>query len=342
MAVFFAAIECCRAVVSWHRRGMTRWLDRFRHRAAALALAFPLAVPLLLAAGRAAAAACPPPLPTATAAQAQAGERDRGMLWRATRDGRSSYLFGTLHVGKPHWRKLGPLTGAALRATDVLALEVDPNDPALLQAMADTRPPQPLPDELQLRLSKAFERACLSTDALATLHPVLQATTLTVMEARWLGMDSSYAMEQVLSAQVRTLGRRVVALESAVEQIQALVPADEAEARTVLDQSLQQLEDRSALRVLERLAVAWERGDIAALEDYGSWCECADNEVDRAFLRKLNDDRNPPLADGIESQHRQGRKVFAAVGALHMTGPQALPLLLAQRGFKVERVVFKR
>ena len=283
---------------------------------------------------------CPPALPTEP--DSSAVPRDRGVLWRATRDGRTLYLFGTLHVGKPNWRKLGPITSAALRASDVLALEVDPSDPALLKAMADIRPPQPLPDELQARLTRAFERACLASEALATLHPVLQATTLTVMEARWLGMDSSYAMEQVLSAQVRALGRRVVALESAATQIQALVPDDEAEARTLLDQSLQQLEDRSARRVLERLAAAWDKGDLAGLEDFENWCECAANETDRAFLRKLNDERNPPLADGIESQHRQGRRVFAAVGALHMTGPQSLPLLLAQRGFKVERVAFRR
>jgi len=283
---------------------------------------------------------CPPALPTQPDTGAPA--KDRGMLWRATRDGRTVYLFGTLHVGKPNWRRLGPLTSAALRASDVLALEIDPNDPALLQAMADTRPPQPLPEALQQRLTRAFERACLATEALATLHPVLQATTLTVMEARWLGMDSSYAMEQVLSAQVRAQGRRVVALESVVTQINALVPEDEAEARVLLDHSLLQLEDRSARRVLDKLAAAWEKGDVAALEDYAHWCECAADEADRASLRKLNDERNGPLADRIEGHHQQGKRVFAAVGALHMTGPQALPLLLAQRGFKVERVVFKR
>ena len=284
--------------------------------------------------------ACPPALPTQP--ESATAPRDRGVLWRATRDGRTVYLFGTLHVGKPNWRKLGPLTSAALRASDVLALEVDPSDPALIKAMADSRPPQPLPDELQARLTRAFERACLSTDALATLHPVLQATTLTVMEARWLGMDSSYAMEQVLAAQVRALGRRVVALESVATQIQALVPDDEAEARVLLDQSLLQLEDQSARRVLDRLATVWEQGDLAGLEDFESWCECAASEADRASMRKLNDDRNAPLADGIETQHRLGKRVFAAVGALHMTGPQSLPLLLAQRGFKVERVAFRR
>ncbi|HYN59292.1 MAG TPA: TraB/GumN family protein, partial [Rubrivivax sp.] len=79
---------------------------------------------------------------------------------------------------------------------------------------------------------------------------------------------------------------------------------------------------------------------LATLERYASWCECADSEDQRALLRRLNDDRNAHLADGIDALHAQGHRVFAAVGALHMTGPQALPRLLAQRGYSVQRVPF--
>ena len=297
----------------------------------------------LLAAASLAAAAqpakCPPPLP-ATAATAPA--RDVGMLWRATKDGRSSYLFGTLHVGKPAWRRFGPQVSAALRASDIVALEIDPSDPELLRLMAELRPPQELPAALQQRLMRAFERACVAAESLATLHPVLQATTLTVLEARWFGLDPGHALEQALTAQARALGRRVISLETAAQQTAALVPDDEAEARSLLDQSLQQLEDQSARRVLRRLTSAWEQGDLATLEDYAKWCECVATEADHSFLRQLNDARNPGLADGIEAQHRQGKRVFAAVGALHMTGPQSLPALMAQRGFRVERVPFAR
>ena len=260
----------------------------------------------LLAAASLAAAAqpakCPPPLP-ATAATAPA--RDVGMLWRATKDGRSSYLFGTLHVGKPAWRRFGPQVSAALRASDIVALEIDPSDPELLRLMAELRPPQELPAALQQRLMRAFERACVAAESLATLHPVLQATTLTVLEARWFGLDPGHALEQALTAQARALGRRVISLETAAQQTAALVPDDEAEARSLLDQSLQQLEDQSARRVLRRLTSAWEQGDLATLEDYAKWCECVATEADHSFLRQLNDARNPGLADGIEAQHRQ-------------------------------------
>jgi uncharacterized protein YbaP (TraB family) len=283
------------------------------------------------------AATCPPPLANATDT---AAPRDRGLLWKATRNGRVLYLYGTLHVGKPQWKRLGPATAAALKASDTLALEVDPNDPDVLKAMNEIRHPREVPAELQQRLSKAFERACMASEALATLHPVLQATTLTMMEARWLGMDAGYATEQVLIGAVKPT-RKLVALESALQQLQALVPAEDAEANSALDQSLQQLEDQTARRVLARLAVAWEEGNLAVLEAYDQWCECADSEADRAFLRKMIDERNTGLAAGIAAQHKAGKRVFAAVGALHMTGPVSLPKLLEQSGFKVERVPFR-
>jgi uncharacterized protein YbaP (TraB family) len=121
-----------------------------------------------------------------------------------------------------------------------------------------------------------------------------------------------------------------------------LLPSDPAEALNTLADSLTQLEDRSGRRVLARLARAWEWGDLHALSTYEAWCECATTDDERAFMRRLNDERNPALADGIAAQHHTGLRVFAAVGALHMTGRAGLPLLLAQRGFRVERIAFGR
>ncbi|MGE8202818.1 MAG: TraB/GumN family protein, partial [Variovorax sp.] len=43
--------------------------------------------------------------------------------------------------------------------------------------------------------------------------------------------------------------------------------------------------------------------------------------------------------DGIERLHFGGKRVFAAVGALHMIGPQGLPALMAARGFTVTAVL---
>lgn len=301
-----------------------------------------LAAQLLVGAARAE-SACPPPLPTAAAVAARhEAARDRGLLWRVTRDGRSSWLYGTLHAGKPAWRRLGPRTAAALRASQLLALEIDPTDPALQQALSEIQPPQALPLPMQQRLAQAFDQACVAPETMVAVHPLLQAMMLTVLEGRWLGLDPGFSMERLLVAQARTDRRRVVSLETVAQQKEALVPVDSVAALQALDQTLTQLENQVARRVLMRLSRAWERGDLAALEDYEGWCECAATEGDKAFMRKLNDERNGPLADGIEALHARGQRVFAAVGALHMTGPQALPRLLRERGFRVVRVDFRR
>lgn len=263
---------------------------------------------------------------------------DRGPLWRISRNGHTSYLFGTVHVGKPAWQALGPLTSSALRGADTLALEIDPTDPAIIAALEDKTPPPPLPDALKKRLIVATERACVPLLALASLHPVLQATTLTVLEARWLGLDPNHSVEMLLVRRAKAARKRVVSLETAEQQKQVLVPTDAAEAVATIEQALDQLDSLASRRVLERLVRAWEAGDLATLERYEDWCECAASDDERAYLRRLNDERNGPLAERIAALHDRGRRLFVAVGVLHMTGPAALPRLLAERGFKVERV----
>jgi uncharacterized protein len=265
---------------------------------------------------------------------------DRGFLWRITRAGRHSYLYGTVHVGKPSWRGLGPVIEQALRATDTLALELDPTDPGLQTAIMETALPPPLGAQRLARLQSAIERACLSALAMVGLHPVLQIATLSVLESRWHGLMPEYAAEILLVTRARRMGQRVVAMETAQLQKTALIPNDPAHVLALVDEGLQQVESEVTRRVLGRLVAAWESGDLAALESYPQWCECADSAADRAQMQRLNAGRNPGLARRIEQLHRQGRRVFAAVGALHMTGPSALPRLMAARGFQVERVPF--
>lgn len=290
------------------------------------------------------AAACPPQAqaPTAAEMQAAAGRaRDRGLLWRITRDGRSSYLYGSIHLGKLDWAFPGPQVRAALTAADTVALEIDVGDPQVLARLKlpSDRVAPTLAPALRERLGRQSDAACLPRDALAALHPVMQAITLTVLAARAQGLDPGYAQEFILSGFARAGQRRVVSLESPELQMAALIPREAVAAERMVEQMLEQLEQGSAVRVMTRLADAWERGDLAEIGNYEGWCNCVASADDLAQMRRLNDDRNPALADGIETLHRDGRVVFAAVGSLHMTGAKGLPLLMQQRGFTVERVV---
>jgi uncharacterized protein len=291
-------------------------------------------------------AACPPPPQLPSAAQieaAQRGARDRGFLWRITKDGRSSYLFGTLHLGKLDWAFPGPRLRDVLAAVDTLAVEVDLTDPAVARMMsgaaASPASAPALPEATRQRLRRQFAAACIPEQALAALHPMLQAITLSVLAGRWEGLDAGYAQEITLGMQARSRALPIVALESASAQLELLLPRHPEELERLLGQTLDQLEQGRVRPVLRRLAAVWEGSRLAELERYEQWCDCADTPEDRAFLERLNDARNPPMAERIDALHRGGKRLLVAVGALHMTGPQALPRLLEARGYRVERLL---
>lgn len=295
---------------------------------------------LVSAAALQARADCPPQprQPTAEQARLWADKaQDRGLLWRITRDGHSSYLFGSLHVGRSDWAYPGPALRAAWAETDVLAVELDPADvgPALAAASSAGAP---LPASLNAQLQAQARSACLPPGALASLPAMLQVSTLMLLEARRDGLDASFGQDLMLIQWARREQRPVQSLESVQEQLDALEPA-EGEAQALIESGLQELRQGRVRAPMRRLVATWARGDLAGLANYSSWCGCADTPTERAWLRRVNDDRNQHLAERIDGLHRAGQRLLVAVGALHMSGPDALPRLMAARGFEVQALL---
>ncbi|RYY62746.1 MAG: TraB/GumN family protein [Comamonadaceae bacterium] len=304
---------------------------------------------LCLLAGAAIAQAPPqpckvPPPPSSEEIQA-ASKRpaDRGFLWRIEKDDRASWLYGTMHVGTPDGYFVGSKVRGALRQSDTLALELDLADPDTAAVFTEAVPPallaRLLTPERQRRLDRQVAAACLPPGVFARVRPVLQVTTLAGLALRQQGLRFEFGSEHFLGAYARSNKKPLVALETARGQLQALIGDDEAEETRGVDEALDQLESGHALEVAARLAAAWARSDWAELDNYRAWCDCVKTPADERALRRLLDDRNPGLANGIAALHDKGQRVFAAVGALHMVGAQGLPTLLAARGFTVARVL---
>jgi len=303
----------------------------------------------LLGAGAqpAATASCPPtaqPLSDEQLAAGMRAARDRGFLWRITRDGHSSYLYGTLHIARLQWMFPGPQTVQALAAADTVALELDLLDPDIGQRLAASMradPAMQLPEPLAARLRAQVEAACLAQPLMARLDPTVQLAALTTLAARWEGLDPTFAIDTFLAGRGRALGKIVVSLESPEQQI-ALLKGDPATSLAALDHGLAQLEGGTVRPMLVRISQVWDEGREDELSRYEAWCECVDTEADRAALKRLLDDRNPALAERIDALHAAGNRVFAAVGSLHMVGPIGLPQLMSGRGYAVQRLDLAR
>lgn len=309
----------------------------------------PVAVALLslLAAGAAlaqAAPACPPPPLRAEDLRAamKAPPRDRGLLWRVEKDDRTSWLYGTLHVLRPDWAVPGPRVRSALLESDAVALELDPGDPEVVRAFRQPADPQRrerVLAGLHARMDRAAARACVNAAELAAFAPVLQLMTVSLAEARREGLFPEIAADTVLWGLARRSGKRVVGLETAQMQLQALTPAREEDERTLVERGLQEMESGAGPEVLQRLAKAWAAGDEAQLADYDHWCHCEESEAEKRFGRRVIEERNDAMAARLAALQGEG-SFFAAVGVLHLAGPHSLVDLLRARGFRVERVAF--
>jgi uncharacterized protein YbaP (TraB family) len=303
-----------------------------------------LLVPALVVHAKSDATACPPaatPIGPADAEAARRDDRDRGLLWRIEKDGRTSWLYGTIHAAERGWVLPGPAVREALRRADRIALEVDLMDPAVAGGLAAAVMPgpntPPLPEPLAKRLRVQSEALCADA-ALARLRPEIQLMSLVGLAARTAGIDPAYGIDLFLAGLARAMDKKVVSLESAEAQIALLVSDDPAKVARTLDEGLRQLEDGQARKIIATLTRAWAEGQLETLRHYGDWCDCLKTAEDRADYARIVEGRNPALAAGIAAQHAAGHAVFAAVGVLHMVGPEGLPDLMAAKGFRVTRV----
>lgn len=315
---------------------------------ARLAVALAVGTPVGVVLAQSPEPACPPPPAPMSEVQVRAGlrdARDRGFLWTATKDGVTSWLYGTVHAARADWVFPGRRVREALAAAETVALELDPTDPALQQRLADAltaRPGRELPAALRARLAQRLRGECLSAEALARFAPELQVATLLIGAARRDGLEVAYGSEVFLAGFARGGGKAVVSLETPEEQARALVRDDVKETAAMVQSSLDELDAGRARALAARLVQVWADGDHDALARYDEWCECRHTPADTAALKRLLDDRNPGLADRIAALHAKDGPVFAAVGSLHMIGPAGLPALLARRGFVVQKVEFAR
>jgi hypothetical protein len=189
------------------------------------------------------------------------------------------------------------------------------------------------------RLERQAAEACVPPGALSRLQPILQVTALAGLVARADGLYPEFGVDETLAVSARNSNKPIVALESAASQLKVLAGESEAEEGAQIDAALDELESGKLRGQLKELADVWARSDAAKLGRYADWCGCLDTPAEQRLMKRLLDDRNPNLADGIERLHAGGKGVFAAVGALHMIGAQGLPTLMAARGFTVTPVL---
>jgi uncharacterized protein YbaP (TraB family) len=244
---------------------LSRWILPLK---AVPAMALALLTGLSMAAEPAAepAASCPPPFSPPTPAEVQAMAphmQDRGLLWRVQDGERTSWLYGTLHVGKREWILPGRTIVRSMYGADLLALELDVLNPQVMQQLIDgfqARVDAPaLPAELEARLAQHRKQAC--AEHLSTQRPDAQLLGLVSQLGRKQGLVAEFGADLLLAGMAHALHKPVLGLESAQTQLEELLSDDPLEVQESVRDGLDQLDDPKAPEILQQLANIWASGN---------------------------------------------------------------------------------
>ncbi len=255
------------------------------------------------------------------------------LLFAASRDGRTTYLLGTLHRGVDA-HQLPPWVWHHFNAATTFVMEADANDPALQRAMVRSDG-STLRDELGADMWHRLERA-LGPDAAYQLNdlPVPMAT----MAIALIGLPETQAMDATLAEAADALHKPIMFLEPMTVQLRLATTWLDASALTSM------LDDFALVPQRNReLLQAYQRGELAGLTQVVS-----DGRQDflrtgrpaqqyDAMMTELLSQRNHMWVPVVEQLHRTGQS-FIAVGALHLSGPDGLIALLGRRGFVVTQL----
>lgn len=272
------------------------------------------------------------------ATSVNAGRFDRGLLWKvATPAGKTSYLFGTIHLEDSRVTNLPAPVQQAFDASPRITLEITMDPAALINMslammLTDGRDLQTIIGEaLYKRSVQAMQSYGMPALVVAQMKPWAVATTLITPRPK-----TGVVLDMKLYQQATSAGKKVDGLETYTEQLDVFDQMDEKLQIEMLEDTLDHLSEISAM-YKEMLQVYLDRdlGKMVTMND--RYMKMSDPELSARFNERVIVDRNHRMAERMESRLKEGG-AFIAVGALHLPGDEGLLNLLSQRGYRLSRV----
>jgi uncharacterized protein YbaP (TraB family) len=278
----------------------------------------------------------------ASAVDAQPAKR--GFLYEIRKGSQTALLMGTIHVGRPEFYPLPAATQARIARADAVVLEADVSDTAaavqVTQRFAvypndepglDTR----IPPALKARIETLAARNQLDTAPLWRMKPWMLGNVLALFEAAQAGYMPAMSVEAYLLRVARQGGKPVLELESMQQQFELFERAPFATQLAFLEDAVKAVETNAARREINRVAQAWETGDMAALERLLVEMRAQTTPGARFTVETILLGRHPAMVRKIESMMADGKQYLFAVGSLHLPGPDGLIAMLRARGYTV-------
>ncbi len=261
------------------------------------------------------------------------------LLWKITGNGLKSpsYLFGTMHTADDRVIKQGDKALPYLKETKLYAMELDPKMDFDMSLLAKVMMGKGY--SLKKMIPAAEYKILDSVVSKSLGYPmslfdnVSPIFIMTIYQMDGMGLQESsnsspfldmYFHEQAGKKKINSVG-----IETVDEQISALnVLSYEEQAEMLLKEIRNSSTGTEELDLLKHY-LAQELDSVADLEN--------DTTMPPKLYKALVTDRNLRMAERI-AEFAKKQPTFAAVGALHLPGPEGVIELLRKKGYTVEAV----
>lgn len=259
-------------------------------------------------------------------------------VWSVSKDGKTSHIMGTIHVGVTLDEALPPALQDEAANARLMMLEIDPAelDPAALLAAArlpeGERQDRLYPPGVWHEIANQLN-ATMNEQQLRALRPWF--TMLVLLQTLVGKMHEGAPPEGMDMTLYRMAGEGQIPfqpLETVQDQVNALAsPPDEEVARMITDmiESMQAGENE-----LEVLLEAYRSADLARIGMI--LLDPDERELAPNFHEALIDRRNEAWMAPLQEALAEG-DVFVAVGLGHLVGPEGILARLREAGYAVDR-----
>jgi uncharacterized protein YbaP (TraB family) len=264
-----------------------------------------------------------------------ASEAAEGMFWSVTGEQGSGYLLGTIHSEDPRVLDYTEDFTRTLSGCATFAMELVPDLPTLARlaeymnyaegsSLADT-----IGEQRFNAVASALASYTVPSEQVNRMKPWAAMMTLSVPPPKTgLFMDFS------LSLRAAGGGLKVVGLETLEQQIAFLENMPLQQQLELLDQALADFD--KVQQVHDRLVDIYLNGNPdVLLTEAGQQMTMLEPATRDYFINEGINMRNRNMLHSL-LPYLQKECVFAAVGALHLAGPEGLLALLKANGYTVK------
>jgi uncharacterized protein YbaP (TraB family) len=260
--------------------------------------------------------------------------KEKALLWKIS--GKQlkspSYLYGTYHLLCPDDLQLSDNVKNAVKASSKVYLELDFDDPEMMQKMqanmlmeGDASIKNLLPDSTFQKASKSFIATTgISLEMLSKMKPIL----LSAMLYPSLMKCELSSPEQLFATMAAEQNKTVEGLETVEQQMKVMDQIPYAEQAQMLVDYL--LEPEKFNKETIDLLKQYKEGDLAAMEK-------SMNDPAQSYSKYLDGmllQRNRNWIPIIMKQSTEN-PIFIAVGAGHLAGEEGVISLLRKQGYTV-------